>query len=422
MEVSTNHTLNIALLSTELAKEAWHNTFWAKLAGFQGITNVNGIKQTNPAPNVVVQMVRDFVAEGRDNLLAAMLMPLSEDPVYGDTQLKGTGEDMSLKYVRLYINQVRKAVTKLSGNMSNQRVKSFNLMEKAKPALVDWWSKWYNAAMFQTIYEGVSPQLSAGTNDDGLGLQMRYHPNQYYSSSATEASNVLTAIGTNTTEKYLKTEANYQTSDAAILGYMDANLINQMNSKMKTTLLIEPILSEEGVPFWLWLVHPEQFRRMKQNANIYRTQDAAFNGQLRKHPAILGRDIMYYDGFCFVEETTGVRSMPTSGSVARYISFAGTNGWTKPPTSGSGYAYGGIILGKNALALGVAENLTFTEETEDHGNTIEIGSRCIQGANRVEFFSETDEALVFVKNKTTRTLYDTAALASNQSSAIVWTL
>ena len=43
------------------------------------------------APNVVVQMVRDFVAEGRDNLLAAMLMPLSEDPVYGDTQLKGTG-------------------------------------------------------------------------------------------------------------------------------------------------------------------------------------------------------------------------------------------------------------------------------------------------------------------------------------------
>jgi len=414
MEVSTNHTLNIALLSTELAKEAWYNTFWAKLAGFQEITETNGIKQTKMAPNVVVQMVRDFVAEGRDNLLAAMLMPLSEDPVYGDTQLKGTGEDMSLKYVRLYINQVRKAVTKLSGHMSNQRVKSFNLMEKAKPALVEWWSKWYNAALFQTIYEGVSPQLSAGTNDDGLGLKYRWHPNQY---GFTTSTNVLKEIGT---AKKTKTDDEMLTIDSTATEDADHYMLEELNALIKTELLIEPILTDNGAPFWLLLVHPQVMKCLKRDSTILQyVRNSAFMGELNKHPAIQGRDFMYYDGICILEEITGVRSVPTTQSNAAVVDLAGS-GWTLPPTGGAARCYGNILLGKNALALGIAENLTFTEETEDHGNTIEIGSRCIQGANRAEYFSETDESTVFDKNKATKTSLNAAYTASNQSSAIIW--
>jgi hypothetical protein len=79
------------------------------------------------------------------------------------------------------------------------------------------------------------------------------------------------------------------------------------------------------------------------------------------------------------------------------------------------------VLGRDAVGLGVAENLNFTEETDDHGNVEEIGSQCIQGANRVEFFSETDEATVFAKGNATKAAHTTAYAATNQSSAIIWT-
>ena len=135
MQAGTDHIANVQLLSAKLAKYAWLNTFWAKFAGFQKITQTNGIKQYEPATNKIVQMVYDFVDEGRDTLLMAMLMPLVEEPLYGDSWLKGTGEELKLKYMNLYINQVRKAVTKLTGRAANQRLNSFKLMEKAQPDL-----------------------------------------------------------------------------------------------------------------------------------------------------------------------------------------------------------------------------------------------------------------------------------------------
>ena len=45
-----SHKLNVAILNKELAKKAWYNTFFAKLAGFMDETEVNGIKQHVPGP------------------------------------------------------------------------------------------------------------------------------------------------------------------------------------------------------------------------------------------------------------------------------------------------------------------------------------------------------------------------------------
>ena len=61
--------------------------------------------------------------------------------------------------------------------MSEQRQKIYKLYEAAKPQLSRWFAKWENQSIFQTFYEGVSPNLSQGTNSDGLGLVRRYHPN-----------------------------------------------------------------------------------------------------------------------------------------------------------------------------------------------------------------------------------------------------
>lgn len=418
-EVSTDHILNVPLLSTKLAKAAWYNTFWSKLANFQGITRTNGIRQTNPAPNVVVQMLNDFVEEGRDNMLMSMIMPLTEDPVYGDTWLKGTGETLSLRHLRVYINQVRKAVTKSSGNMSNQRLKHMNLMKEATPALIEYWSKWMNASLFMAMYEGISPEISNGKNDQGVGMKVRYHPNMYYNGHGTDASSTCTAIGT---EFHTTTQAQWDAIDNLVVGDMNSYFITLMNMKIKSDLLIEPILTDLGDPFWLWLVHPKQFRNLKTEANIVSMQNSAFTGELRRHPAVRGKDFLYYDGFCIIEEQTGVRSMQANANVDLITGLAGTNGWMKPPDTATNTIFGSMILGRDALGLGVAENLKFTEEKDDHENIWEIGSRTIRGANRADFFKSDDEAAVYNVGNATKAALTTAYETINQSSLIAWTL
>jgi len=417
-EVSTDHILNVPLLSTKLAKAAWYNTFWAKLANFQGITRTNGIRQTNPAQNVVVQMLNDFVEEGRDNMLMSMIMPLTEDPVYGDTWLKGTGETLSLRHLRVYINQVRKAVTKSSGNMSNQRLKHMNLMKEATPALIEYWSKWFNAALFMTMYEGISPEISNGKNDQGVGMKVRYHPNMYYAGTASGSKVTMDTVGT---EFYTKTDAQWASADSKVLGALDSYFITLMNMKIKSDLLIEPILTDLGDPFWLWLVHPQQFRGLKTESNIVSMQNSAFTGELRRHPAVRGKDFLYYDGFCIIEEQTGVRTASKNSATSLATQLADTNGWMKPPTNGA-RCFGSMILGRDALGLGVAENLRFTEEKDDHENVWEIGTRTIRGANRADFFKSEDEASVYDIGNATKTIHTTAYEAINQSSLIAWTL
>lgn len=414
-KVDTTHKLNVSLLSTQLAKEAWWSTFWAKLAGFQEITNLNGIRQTNPASNVVLQVVRDFVQEGRDNMLMAMIEPLKEDPIYGDTWLKGTGETVGLKYQRIYINQVRKAVTKLAGHMSNQRLKSFKLMEKAMPSLVEYWSKWQNAALFETMYLGLSPQLTAGKSYDGVGMKARLHPNQYIYN----ASSVFAPIGS---EFHTKTAAEMSAGIKLAAKPVDADFLYQLNILVKTNLLIEPIVTEDGTPFWFLLVHPQSMRNFKKDNTIMSVQNSAFAQQLGKHPAIKGRDYLYFDGFVMVEERTGTRTLKLAGVTDVYAELAGANGWMKPPAFVKGTdSTSMLLLGRDALGLGIAQNLLYTEEVDDHENVIEIGSRMIQGANRNEYFGAKDEKEIYAVGSEERAVLDTAYKASNQGSAIVWT-
>lgn len=414
IQAGTDHVANVQLLSAKLAKYAWLNTFWAKFAGFQKITQTNGIKQYEPATNKIVQMVYDFVDEGRDTLLMAMLMPLVEEPIYGDSWLKGTGEELQLKYMNLYINQVRKAVTKLTGRAANQRLKAFKLMEKAQPELVKYWSKWYNSAMFRTIIEGASPQLTAGTANEGLGLKVRWHPNMYYHSAA----GTLTSVGT---AQALKTAADLSKMANTSLYKISAAFLAELNILLKTVLLIEPIIYED-TEMYLMLVTPDGMKQAKTDATIVAAQNSAFSRELGKHPAIKGRDYLYFDGICLVEERVGCRQFAkaaTTTDAGFADALAGSTGWYNPPARAAQQQ--NIVLGANAIGLGIAENLNYTEEVDDHGNVREIGSQCIQGANRVEYVDDSLIQEVFSKNNSTLSYYSTATPCVNQSSAIIFT-
>ena len=164
METSQTWIANVAILNKLLAKESWFNTFWAKFSGNVDISNDDNGNPVYRPSGKPIEILSDYIAQGRDNMLIPFLSDLSGSPVFGDTVLKGTGEDQTMKWLRSFVNQYRKAVMKRSGQMSEQRQKLYKLYDQARPQMARWFTKWENQAIFQTFYYGVSPNLSEGTN------------------------------------------------------------------------------------------------------------------------------------------------------------------------------------------------------------------------------------------------------------------
>jgi hypothetical protein len=424
MESSQTWIANVEILNSLLRKESWFNTFWARFSGNVDISqDDNGNNVYTPSGNPI-EIMNDFVAQGRDNMLIPFLSDLAGSPVFGDTVLKGTGEDQTMKWLRSYVNQYRKAVMKKSGSMSEQRQKVFKLMEEAKPQLSRWFTKWENQAVFQTFYEGVSPNLSTGTSSDGLGLARRYHPNWYINDVA-----VLTAIGT---EKSTKTNgqlddaigmtaATAATADTA----MSADILRELRVKCMS-LKIPQMETKEGYKFWSLVMHPAQLASLQNDSDYESAQRYAFMGSgAAKMPELNGM-AGYYAGFCIFEDIVGVREWDESGyffgsSVSDRFDDSAV---TLHSDAGGKRVRNAIVFGKNAVGKAVADDLHFTSEIDDHANTIEVGGAVINGYNRAEFFAEGDGGEVsgdaFYKNQAAS--HDALALACvNQSSLILAT-
>ena len=426
METTQSWIANVEILNALLRKESWFNTFWARFSGNVDISqDDNGNPVYIPSGNPI-EILNDYVAQGRDNMLIPFLSDLSGAPVYGDTTLKGTGEDQSMKWLRAYCNQFRKAVMKKSGSMSEQRQKVFKLMDEARPQLARWFTKWENQAVFQAFYEGVSPNLSTGTTSDGLGLVKRYHPNWYINDGA-----VLTTIGS---EKTLKTNSDLDddlgmtvAANANCDTAMSADILRELRVKVMS-LKIPQMETKDGYRFWCIVMHPAQLASLQTDSDYEQAQRFGYMGSGgSKMPQLTGM-AGYYAGFAIYEDIVGIREWAESDSEPGFFGATVAKRFDDSAVTlnaGAVRVRNAIVFGKGAIGKAVADDLHFTSEVDDHANTIELGGAVINGYNRADFFAETDaletSGDAFYKN---RSSVEIAAELScvNQSSLILATV
>ena len=420
MESNQSFIANVEILNAKLAKESWYNTFWAKFSGNVDLSNDDNGNAVYKPSGQPINILNSFIQEGRDNMLIPFLSQLTGSPVYGDTVLKGTGEDQSMKWLRVFVNQYRKAVMKKSGSMSEQRQKVFKLYEAALPQLRDWFAKWENQTIFQTFYEGVSPNLSTGTTADGLGLVRRYHPNWWVNDGG-----VLTSVGTSGTTKTNaeldaaigKTASDDATCDTG----MTAAILHSLRVKCME-LRIPQMTTKSGHPFWCIVMHPASASALMQDANYKSAVQAAFTGKMLDEPELIGA-VGYFAGFAIYEDIVGIREWDEAG----YFFGANTSARLDPTAvtlaAGSDRIYNHIVFGKNAIGKGVAKDLHFTNEVDDHANTIEVGGALINGYQRNEYFAESDATTgsgdaFYTSNAS---VADGAALAAENTSSLIFT-
>ena len=422
MESNQSFIANVEILNSLLRKESWYNTFWAQFSGNIDISqDDNGNPVYRPSGNPM-EVLSDYVAQGRDNMLIPFLSDLSGSPVFGDTTLKGTGEDQSMRWLRAYCNQYRKAVMKKSGSMSEQRQKVFKLMDEARPQLARWFTKWENQSVFQAFYEGVSPNLSTGTSSDGLGLVRRYHPNWYINDGA-----VLTAVGT---EKSTKTNAQLDaaigmtaSADATCDTAMSADILRELRVKCMS-LKIPQIETKEGYKYWAIVMHPAQLASLQTDTDYEQAQRFGYMGSGGSKMPQLNGMAGHYAGFCIYEDIVGIREWDEAGYFFGSTVSARLDDSAVTLASGTARVRNAIVFGGGAMGKAVADDLHFTSEVDDHANTIELGGAVINGYNRADFFLEADalegSGDAFYKNNASAG--DAAALACiNQSSLVLGT-
>ncbi len=419
MDAAQDYIANIAILNEKIRQQSWYNTIWAKFSGNVDVSFENNGNRVMTPSGSPIEILNSFVEQGRDNMLIPFELGLTGSPVYGDTVVAGTGEDMDHDWLRVFINQYRKAVVPRSGRMAEQRAKMLKVLTRAEPALRKWVTKWENQAVSQAFYEGVSPNLSAGTSDDGLGLARRYHPNWYINDGA-----VLTSVGGTagdmTYEKTLKTNAQLDTAIGGTNGTCDTAMTSAILFALRVKcmeLMIPQIETEDGFKFWAIYMHPRQLTSLMGDSTYVSVVNSAYTQKVLKHP-LMKAAVGYYAGFAIFEDIVAIRSWDEDNS-----SFFGTTTAARflPSAVTSNKTYSAIVLGNGAMGKGIANPIEMTTEKTDHENVIEVAANVMDGYNRTDFFGVDDAGEVsgdaFYKNQAAA--HDAAALSCiNQSSLI----
>ena len=138
----------------------------------------------------------------------------------------------------------------------------------------------------------------------------------------------------------------------------------------------------------------------------------------------------YYAGFCIFEDAIGIREWDETDdrffglTTTERFAMTAVDRHATEVTAGT-RVYNSIVFGNSAIGKGVASDLSFTDEVDDHKNTVEVGGALINGYNRADFFSETNASesggYAFEKANAAEAPADSALACTNQSSLILAT-
>jgi hypothetical protein len=408
---------NKAILNKSLREEAWWKTSWAKWAGFASKQGAADWK----VPNTPIAVFRDFIQEGRDNMLVPMIRQLQEYPQLGIKTMKGNTEDPRFLWHKVFVSLVRKGF-KLPNKVSAQKIRWAVQAKKYLPLLSNWWSRWENHDVTRAFLEGYSYALTASAADGGEAKDKRYHKNFWVYDGAGKnfANNPTYAVGTGPTKNNVITGLLAGTAAADI---MSTDTLEAIIPELSYGGIM-PITNMGSKPFFPMIINSRQAKDLRSDsdwlagkgrADGMGINNAIFNGAL----GTWGPLVLY------VDDVIARLPYATSGAILDFFNYSegaivgdSTNGYNgmygkvqKPSTMATGTSAqntaAAIILGENCMSKGIAGHndedpispgdsvikrkllgLGFAMEIDDFGMVKEIGSEQYYGYHRNDFFDE----------------------------------
>ena len=314
-------------------------------------------KFTSKKPDSVIQRLTDLESAAGDTVSFDVSVQLRGTPTQGDNRVEGKAENLRFFTDEVKIDQMRKTVSS-GGKMTRKRT-LHNLRDIAKERLTDYWAKYLDELTF--IYMSGA----RGMNEDffepvtyaghaGNAIQAPDSAHLLYGGDAT-AKNDLDAADKMTKALIEKAETN-----ASMMRAIDPTTANMM-----------PIMIEGEAHFVMLMAKWQEYDlRQETGTNGWlEIQKAAAAAEGRKNPIFKG-------GLGMINNTV----LHSHESVIRFDDY-GSGANVKAARA--------LFMGRQAgvVAYGAkgGTRASWSEESKDHGNEIEVCAGYINGCKKTRF-------------------------------------
>jgi hypothetical protein len=390
---------------------------WVGKVETELVSNVDGSKRYEiiSGSGSIVEHVSGFVGKGTDTVEIPLAMDLTEAPLYGNAFLPGTGEEQEIRVRECFINEISKVVNKKKGRLDALRTSVIErFRQSSEPSLRRFLKKWLNSEFIGAIYEGHSPNCTAGLNSspDGIGCVKVMHPNMYVNKVDATTGGDIDAVG----DEY-KNKTTAQITAAAHTGYGDlekvsARFFEEMAIVLKR-LNIQKAAKFKGVKKWLAMIDTAMLNTLQNDAKYKNLIEQVFMGSEYKNP-MFEQEVFAVNQFLLLVDDTAARAWNNTT-----LDFKGTNDYVGAPTFTSGKDNGVVtVLGSGALGFAEPLPLETAIEQSNFNKFIELAASMIVGVSRGEYPALANKNDYFAKGKAVDTVLGTAFPVINQSSAM----
>lgn len=394
------------LLEQRMQLVAWNVSFWKAFMGYVGGKKSmfdevipHGVKKPQNATGKPLEILQDFQHMGGISMDIPIFYPLTGKGVSGAVTLTNKGERPKLAVLQVAINQQRHAFLQQDNKMSKQILQSPGmvkmLMRRANDYLGDWFNRWLSYQPYLAFLEGGSENLTKTAIKGGLALSKSSHMNIYVAGSGRVS--------------FSNTKATYEAAVAAALG----GLTNTSSDWFSTEVLENMVyvashnhrivpLKVNGANLYPVVISDSAAKQLQNDTKWNNRHLNAAERSLSDNPLFQGKVAGIYGGALVIIDET----VPSA-----YVTGDGEYSTTRATTGdASGVCYGtedseseydymanpvdtgsrkaNILFGKSAVCVGVANDISFEEETTDFKQKIEIGADLIIGFQRSDILDK----------------------------------
>jgi hypothetical protein len=383
------------VLARKMQFQALKTMFWGKWAGFTTPGMVPVKPGNDPKPTESPVVIQNELSKAAGDLMEIPLhRNLKQLWRIGKEQMEGHEEEPKINFMQVPVELFRHAETPQDVSISTKVNKDLRLLENTEPALRRHYARAMNYLMCSfAIYHGYSWNVLASARWSGDSkVSTKQHPHVYIAGRGKVSYTTYGYPGNAAYNQGVATEI-----DAIGVGdTFDTGFLNGMKADA-TIQKIAPIIMKDGNALRLIIAHTWQISSLEADSAFRETVAlAAAQSYSKENPYLYGCKYVW-GGFAIFESDTMVWPVTTGSSLPVWgpstVQVATKTGNLDSFESySSATKFGAIILGSNALALGLASRMEFKRRVDDYDELIGIAYRQIGGAARADFWNREDGA------------------------------
>ena len=390
-----------ALLDTKMRNVAWNSSYWTIFMGeiggkkksvFQS-PNQFGSKGPNRPTGQPIEVMKDFMYQGRGNMDIPIFYPLTGKGLAGSLTATGKGERPLIATMQIFINQKRQVYLAQDSKMSKQLLQNPQMVKKlirgGAEYLGDWFGRWIGFQPHYTFLEGFSENLVLPASSGGLAKGRQSHMNIYV-----EGSGRVT---------FSNTKATYEASVASALsGLTTTNVFSTQTIENAVYVArhnhrISPI-KYDGMEVYPMLISDAAAKQLQadtswNNRALYAAErsiktNALFTGKIAGIYAgaliiidsTLPSAYVTADGDPYFQDARSTTGASTGVCYGQGDSDSDPNFMANPVDSGARKPW--ILFGASAIACGIASDISLESEEQDFRQRKEVEADMIIGFQR----------------------------------------